>query len=476
MKLSLAYINDVHGYLEPHPELFYNGRGVYTATCGGYTAISGLIQKIKSESDELLAFDGGDTFHGTLPLIESQGDAVIPVLNHIGFSAMVAHWDFAYGPDKLKELCSRLNYPVLGINVYDQSGKLFFPPYRIIELSGLKIAVIGICCNIVDKTMPPSFRGGLVFTDASEELPTYVGEVKDKGAHIIILLSHNGFPQDVELLQKVPGIDICLSAHTHNRLYEPFYVNETPVIQCGCHGSFLGHIKLNIEGNRIKDLDYALIPVNEHCPQDIVVQHMTAAIMQPYRQLQNEVVSHTSNVMHRYESLSSAMDDFLLAAICEVTGCRIAFSNGWRYGAPIPQGPVTIWDLYNMVPMNPPISTVELTGQELLSMLEENLENTFSSNPLKQMGGYVKRCSGIRLFIKIENPVGSRIQQLFAEDGLVAAESIYKVAFITEQAVPAKFGRNRQKTAVNAVNALKSYCRNHPKLEFGTGLHLVEAI
>ncbi len=61
--------------------------------------------------------------------------------------------------------------------------------------------------------------------------------------------------------------------------------------------------------------------------------------------------------------------------------------NLWRYGAPIPAGPIRENDLWNIIPVNPPISVAELSGQELWDMMEENLENTFSRDPYKQMGG-----------------------------------------------------------------------------------------
>jgi len=76
------------------------------------------------------------------------------------------------------------------------------------------------------------------------------------------------------------------------------------------------------------------------------------------------------------------MDNFLLQALLESTGAQVAFSNGWRYGAPVIPGKITMNDLYNIIPMNPPVSTVELTGGEIRAMLEENLERTFSCNPL----------------------------------------------------------------------------------------------
>lgn len=462
MKLSIAYINDVHGYLEPHPELFYKDGKEIIETAGGFSRIVSLINDIRKSNPNTLLFDGGDTFHGTLPLIQSKGEAIIPILNKMGFSAMVGHWDFAYGPQQLKNIASQLNYPILGINVYGEDNRLFLPPYIIKKVEDLKIAVIGICSNIIDKTMPKNFSEGLKITDGSKELPGYIQKVKDEGANLIILLSHNGFPQDVALLSKINGVDICLSAHTHNRLYEAIKINNTIVIQCGCHGSFLGHLELNIQEKKIIDFKYKLITINASTKPDNEIENIVDNIIKPFQSLMQEVVGQTPVILHRYNTLESTMDNLLLSAIKSITKTDIAFSNGWRYGVPIPIGPITKWDLFNIIPMNPEVSTVQLTGNEIINMLEENLERTFSSDPMKQMGGYVKRCLGLYVKMRIENPKGHRIQQIFIGDEPLIKEKTYEAAFVTMQGVPEKFGNNRINLSIKAVDAMAEYLIQNP--------------
>jgi 2',3'-cyclic-nucleotide 2'-phosphodiesterase (5'-nucleotidase family) len=156
------------------------------------------------------------------------------------------------------------------------------------------------------------------------------------------------------------------------------------------------------------------------------------------------------------------MDNFLLQAVAHAADTRIAFSNGWRYGAPIEPGPVMVNDLWNIVPPNPPVSTVELTGQEMWNMIEDNLEHTLSADPYQQMGGYVKRCLGLTLYVKLENPAGSRLQQCFIGGEELKLDGSYRAAFVTTQGVPAKFGRNRRDLQLHAIDALKRYCAAHP--------------
>src|SRR5690606_22529361 len=86
--------------------------------------------------------------------------------------------------------------------------------------------------------------------------------------------------------------------------------------------------------------------------------------------------------------------------------------HGWRYGHPMPAGPLTLFDLHTIIPTNPELFTLELTGEELWKALENNLEQVYSSDPFEQKGGYVLRSSGIRMTFKPYNPKGHRIQSL----------------------------------------------------------------
>lgn len=461
MKLDILFINDVHAYLEPHQELIYEEDGESTQILGGYARIKGLAESIRNENPNTLFFDGGDTFHGTKPIVDSKGEDLIPVLKELKLDAMVAHWEFAYGPAHLKELAGKLGYPVLACNVFNEDGTLFSEPSTMLEIANLKIGVVGVACMIVDKTMPKHFSKGIYFTSGVEEIQPQVDKLRKQGADIIILLSHNGFPQDMYVLEQVKGVDICLSSHTHNRIYDAIEQNGTTVIQCGCHGSFLGRLTLEIENKEIKDQKYELIKVDDSITPDEKISAIVDKILEPYREIRNNIVGTTTTLLHRYSTFNSTLDDLLLRAICHASDTDISFSNGWRYGIPIPAGDITENDLHNIVPVNPPVSTVEISGSELKEMLEENLEKTFSKNPLDQMGGYVKRCYGLMVNLRVEHPKGHRIQEILYKGKRIEPNKFYKVSFITSQGVSKKYGRNRQNLDIDAVEAMKNFLAEH---------------
>lgn len=462
-KLTIIQMNDTHAYFDLHPEWFFENDQLVYRKAGGYARIATLLKEIRKKSDDVLFCDNGDTLNGTMPAVRSEGEAVIPILNELDIDAMTLHWEFGHGPETLVEKSKKLNFPMLADNVYklDDDSRLF-PASTVKEYGDLKVGIIGIASNIVDKTMPDSFSKGIRFTLGKDELPEIIRDLKvNKKADLIVLLSHLGFPQDIKLVNEVDGIDVCLSGHTHNRLFEPVVENDTIVIQSGCHGSFLGQLDVEITDGRISDYSHQLIEVSEDIEPDPKISEIIEHSLLPYKDELAAVVGETKTALNRATMLESTMDDFLLSAIKESTGAQMAFSNGWRYGAPILPGPVTMNDLYNIVPMDPPVMTADLTGQELLDMIEQNLERSFASDPYEQMGGFVKRSLGLKVYLKIENPKGHRIQALYVGDKPVDKTETYKVAYITAQGVGDDFGSNKEKFSMHAVESMKDYLEKH---------------
>ncbi len=457
-ELTFLQINDLHGYVAPHPEMVRDNDGQWQFTeLGGLARIAGLFDAVRAEQpDGVIALDNGDTFHGTHVAVKSKGKALIPMMNALKLDAMTVHWEFAYGPEGVHEIGRELDYPILGTNVFRKADdSLFLKPITMIERSGVRIAIIGLACPIVDKTMPTSFSTGVYFTVGNEDLSAWIDHARYKErADLVVVLSHLGFPQDVKLAREVGGIDILVSGHTHNRMKETIVVNGAIVFQSGCHGSFIGRLDVTVEDGRISDHRHRLVPIDEHVPENRAVRSMVDEALAGEVDVMRLVVGTVTEPLHRYAMISAPMDDLLLEAITEAAGTNIGFSNGWRYGAPIPAGPVTLNDLWNIIPTNPPISVVDLTGDEIRQMLEDNLESTFAANAYEQMGGFVKRMRGLLMYFKAENPAGHRIDRLFVEGEPVERERTYTVAFVTEQGVPKKFGSNRREMKVTAIEAM----------------------
>ena len=464
--LTILQINDTHGYLEPHQEMFRKGDRLEHRVVGGYARIKGYFEQVRAErgAGSVIALDNGDTLHGTYAAVHSKGEAFVEPLNALGLDAWTVHWDFVYGPEQLQRITGRLDYPLLACNCHRKSSdELPFAPWLLLERGGVKVGVIGIAAYVIDKTFPEHASEGLYFTLGRHELPRHIRHLREhEGAELIVVLSHLGFPQECKLASEVDGIDILLSGHTHNRMHQPVHVNGATIIQSGCHASFIGRLDVELAPGEKPRITHQLVTLEGEVPQDAQMQQMVDAIYAPHRAMLDEVVGEAVGDLNRYTTLESTMDNLLLDAIASAAGTELAFSNGWRYGAPVPAGAeLTMNDLWNIIPTNPPVETVELTGAELRDMMEDNLEKTFSADAYQQMGGFVKRCRGVNIFFKIENAAGLRIQEFFVQGEPLQPDKTYLAAFVTAQGVPKKYGRNRRRVGIDAVEALRRHVQAH---------------
>lgn len=462
-KITIVQINDVHGHIESHNEIFFDNDGFNVREAGGYARIKTLVDKIKEENPNTIFLDCGDTFHGTFITTQTQGKAIIPLMNKMGLDAMTAHWDFAYTPSHLREIDNKLNYPLLSANtyIYDKSKRLF-EPYIIKEIDGVKVGIFGMACEHVVQGFPKKFSQGIYMSPEYEEVPKVVSELKNKyKVDIIIFLSHLGMPTDYKLLQSTSGVDVCISGHTHNRLTSPIKVGGALLIQSGVHGSFIGKLDLEIANGNIIDYKHELITVDPSIEKDKNIDNLINEIYEPYNEYLDEVVGESKSLLFRGLSSSSTMDNFLLKSISYVTGNKVCFSHGWRYGTPIVPGSITIKDLYNIVPMNPKIINVQMKGYEILQLIENKLNKTYNINPFGQTGGFIQRMLGIKAYIMIENPNGHRVQKLYIEGEEYESDRIYNVSYITEQAVPKFLGTNHKELEITAVEAMIKFLKDN---------------
>ena len=297
-------------------------------TAGGYARIATLVEARRRQyPDAMVLLDGGDTFHGTYPVIQTKGELLVPILNQLKFDAMTAHWDFAYGPRRLTELAGQLTFPILGINVFhDGSNEPFFPGYRVLERGGVRIGVIGVACNIVDNMMPPRFSEGIRFSLGRDELAPVIETLRrDEQVDLVVLLSHLGLPRTHKLLTETPGVDVCLCGHIHDRITQPLHPNGTILIESGYHGIFLGELLLTLEDGRIVDHRHQLTEVAESVPPDPAMQSLIDRAMAPYRDELARMVSETTAPLDRSTCLEATMDNLLSRPLRKRPGRRWCF-------------------------------------------------------------------------------------------------------------------------------------------------------
>ena len=251
----LAYAHTMLNYVELAKEY---GR------LGGLDRVATVVKMIRAErgDNRVLLLDGGDTWQGSYTSLMTQGLDVVSTMKLLKPDAMVGHWEFTFGKSRLEELIGQMNCPFLGGNVFDTEwDEPVFESTAYYEKGGVSVAVIGQHFPYTPIANPKHLVEGWSFGIRVKTLQQNVEKAREKGAEIIILLSHNGFDVDRKIANLVTGIDVILTGHTHDAIPHAIKVNKTLLLSSGSHGKFLGRLDLKVDGGKIVDYSSKLIPI-----------------------------------------------------------------------------------------------------------------------------------------------------------------------------------------------------------------------
>ena len=224
-ELNVAHINDHHSHLEQERmTLKIDGKDV-TLDIGGLPRVGQEIKDFRKNNKNTLILHAGDAVTGTLYYTLFKGIADAELMNVINFDAFtLGNHEFDDGNEVLAKFLSALKIPVISSNVVPDKGSILegkWKPYIIKNVGGEKIGIIGM--EVVKKTVESSSPGkDIKFIDEIEAAKKYVKELQDQGINKIILLSHAGYEKNVEIAQKVSGIDLIVSGDTHYLLGKEF--------------------------------------------------------------------------------------------------------------------------------------------------------------------------------------------------------------------------------------------------------------
>ena len=400
---------------------------------GGLDRIATVVNAIRADRPGAILLDGGDTWQGSFTALKTEGLDMVKAFNMLGTDAMTSHWEFTLGIERVMDLVeNQIKFPFLGANVFDTEwDERAFEPYTFIERGGKLIAIIGQAFPYMPIANPSWMFPGLSFGIREKNISELVTEVRDKGAELVVLLSHNGFDVDRQLASRVSGIDVILCGHTHDALPSPIIVNNTILVASGSNGKFVSRLDLDVDKG-IKGFKHKLIPIfSDVILPDLAMSELINQERKPYLADLEETIGETESVLYRRGNFNGTWDDLICQAIIEERGADIALSPGFRWGPSLPEGSkITREDIFNATAMSyPEVYLTEMTGETLKIILEDVADNLFNPDPYYQQGGDMVRVGGMGYRIKIHKPQGKRISDMtFLKTGKrLEPEKRYKV-------------------------------------------------
>jgi len=302
-KIVILHTNDLHSRLNGYaPESEYSPLSVNDdKTVGGFARIAAIINEEKERnSGTTLVVDAGDFLMGTLfQGLEPGTGFQLRLMKIMGFDAVcIGNHEFDYGPEKLAVIISsalkRGAIPPLLLSnaVFDKSKPeddtledLFdsgvVARKYILERDNLKIGFFSLLGRVADDNA--AFAPPVTFSKQIPAAKKMVRELQAEKCDLIICLSHSGVyygagsnwtGEDYELAQKVKGIDVIISGHTHTRLDKPVIINGVPIVQAGEYGKYVGKLSLSLKNGTVGITDYSLIPVDDRIKGDETIHRL----------------------------------------------------------------------------------------------------------------------------------------------------------------------------------------------------------
>src|SRR5262249_38951752 len=381
---------------------------------GGLDRIATIVKAIRAERGERVVFlDGGDTWQNSYTSLISNGQDMVDCMALLKPDAMTGHWEFTLGAERVKELVDRLAFPFLAQNVRDTEwNEPVFKASVTYRRGGVDVAVIGQALPYTPIAHPPLMIPHWSFGIPEDDLRKQVVAVRKAGAQRGVLLSHNGFDLDRKLAARVAGIDVILTAHTHDALPDVVRVGRTLLVASGSHGKFVSRLDLDVQDGEVKNYRFKLIPAfADAIAPDPEMAEKIRSVRAPHEAMLREVIARSESLLYRRGNFNGTLDDLICAALIDERDAEIALSPGFRWGGSmLPGEAITREDIYNATAITyPQVYRTTMTGARLKEILEDVADNLFNPDPYYQQGGDMVRCGGLGYTIDVAKPMGSRI-------------------------------------------------------------------
>lgn len=452
-RITILYTSDIHAQLHTHDEFFWeNGKAVYKKR-GGLAVLKTMINSYRKKNpSNTILIDGGDYFHGHGVASLTEGEALIPVFNNIGYDLMLpGNWEVVYKKKKMLFDMGHANAAKICANMWhktddENNGELIYQPYWIKVIDGVKIGFIGYTDHLIPKRQSPAYSAGIRFDHADKNVARYVKLLREvEGCAVVMLVTHMGLAQQVGLGNNsvCEGVDFILGADTHERVRQPIECKYTKVVECGAFGSFLGKLELEIENCKLKSYQYDLLDVDpgKYKP-DTELQKLIDEATAPFEKEMKRVIGTTTTPLVRYFVMETPMDNLLTNAIIWKFKPDIALSNGFRFCQPLAvdaakgKTEITKEFLWNMLPVDSEAKTGVVTGKQVLDWLEKELENAFAKNPAKRFGGWFVRFAGMQVNFTINNEQGKRVNWVKVNGQPLDMEKEYSIVACEREGDP----------------------------------------
>lgn len=427
--VQLLGINDFHGQLDVTRK--FNNQSV-----GRADYLSAHINQRRGQEKNTLLVHAGDAVGASPPISALlQDEPTIEILNKMRFDvATVGNHEFDDGTDEMMRLINGGAHPLTGefegaqfpyvcANLVSKAtGEHLMQPYVIKRVNGMPIGFIGIVLDETPRLVIPSGVAGVRFTDEVTAINETVADLKKQGVRSIVVLAHN--PGDsavngenaegelIDIAKKVDDeVDVIYGGHSHRHLNAT--VDNKLLVQSYSSGTHFSDIDLEIDprSKNIVAKRAEIVPVTHSLQPDASITALINAAAEKVGPIINQVVGTAAQGITRQanEAGESALGNLIADAQRAKMKTDFAFMNPGGIRADLDAGPATWGELYTVQPFNNDLVTMNLTGAQIRTLLEQQW---LAADKVR-----VLQISGLRYSWDPNRPAGNRVVDITLANG-----------------------------------------------------------
>jgi 5'-nucleotidase len=396
-KFTILHSNDMHG------DFLSEVAGGKGKLIGGLALLSGYINKVRKEEENVLYVISGDMVQGSLIDAEYKGISTMEIMNYLAPDVVaLGNHEFDYGLPHLLFLEKMANFPIVNANLYIKKyGKRLMNPFKIINKGGFEIMFSGIITEkVMDSINMDKLVGSFVtLEEASQEVGKICNAYKNDDIDLTILLTHIGFESDIALAKMLKpewGVDMIIGGHSHTVLEKPEKVNNVLIAQAGVGSDQIGRFDITVDDdtNSIVDYKWQLIPIDEKLAKpDLELKRFIDSFKKEVdRKYSTILCKFSEKLTHPKREIETSLGNLLADAFGEnaQTDVMLLGSGSVRVKE---MGPVvTLKDFLACFPYDDSISRYSISGSKLKEIFAHimRIENRDGEGECYQVNGKVK--------------------------------------------------------------------------------------
>ena len=374
-KFTILHSNDMHG------DFLAEVREGDGHLIGGLALLSGYLNKVRKEEENVIYVIAGDMVQGSLIDSEYKGVSTIEIMNFLSPDVVtLGNHELDYGLPHLLFLEKMANFPIVNANLYiKQYGKRLMRPYLIMTVAGYNILFIGVTTEkVMDTLAGDQLIGTFVsIEDAAAEIGKICNAYKHDDIDLTVAVTHIGFESDVELAEMLNpdwGVDMILGGHSHTILEQPAVVNNILIAQAGVGTDQIGRFDIVVEDatNSIISWKWELVPINNTTSEeDLSLKKFIHEYKKKVDAKYNSIITRFSDkLLHPEREKETTLGNMIADVLADTSETEIILiGSGSIRGSEL--GPVvTLGDLKACYPYNDSLTRYCING--------ENLKRVFS--------------------------------------------------------------------------------------------------